>query len=167
MINRACGEQHTYSKFSIWYNLNVEKYLVNPKIWCNQILTFAFIFTELIITFATYRLPRPHKNYNFADPLKPRSLAYYVSYHHWGEMWYGFFSTEWQSHECGKIISLWVTKGTFQSHFFPMIGLAGVVKTNGRMFFFTTSAKPGVGKICDLEFEIKPQKTVLLCSDIP
>ena len=39
-------------------NWNVKKYLVNQKIWCNQILTCAFIFIELIITFATFRLLR-------------------------------------------------------------------------------------------------------------
>ena len=57
--------------------------------------------------------------------------------------------------------SLWVTKGTSQflckSHFFPMNGLAGVVKKKSIMsgeavndgFFFTTTAKPWMGKNCD------------------
>ena len=57
--------------------------------------------------------------------------------------------------------SLWVTKGTSQflckSQFFPMNGLAGVVKKNPPRaakprvedFFFTTTAKPWMGKNCD------------------
>ena len=57
--------------------------------------------------------------------------------------------------------SLWITKGTLQfpckSWIFPMNGLAGVVKKKSIMsgeaandgFFFTTTAKPWMGKNCD------------------
>ena len=54
--------------------------------------------------------------------------------------------------------SLFVTQGTSQflcaSQFFPIHGLAVVVKKNSsplvEEFFFTTPAKPFMGKICDL-----------------
>ena len=32
------------------------------------------IFIELIRPFDTLRMPRPHKNYNFADPINARTL---------------------------------------------------------------------------------------------
>ena len=33
-----------------------------------------------------------------------KKIESYVSYHHWGEMWYGFFPIKWQSHEWEKKI---------------------------------------------------------------
>ena len=50
--------------------------LLEPKI--KEYLNF-INFWEWNKTFDTFRMPRPHKNYNFADPLKPWSLAYYAA----------------------------------------------------------------------------------------